>query len=70
MTKEAWAELAPHIADGMRKTADKHSPGWWAMEVLGGYVLLTTSPEAMRAYFRRRVLLLKEEAEPSHVGQT
>ena len=40
------------------------------MEVLGGYVLLTTSPEAMRAYFRRRILPTKEEADPSHVGQT
>ena len=40
------------------------------MEVLGGYVPHTTSPEAMRAYFRRRILPPKEEAEPSHVGQT
>ena len=70
MTEEAWVELAPRIADGMRKIVDKHNPEWWALKVLGGYLPHTTSLEAMLAYFRRRILLLKEEAESSHVNQT
>ena len=48
----------------------EHNPEWWALKVLDGYLPHTTSLEAMLAYFRRRILLLKEEGESSHVSQT
>jgi hypothetical protein len=69
MTEEAWVKIAPSIASGIRNIVDKHNPEWWALKVVDGYVPHTTSLEAMEAYHARRILLLKEEADSSHVNQ-
>ena len=70
MTEEAWIEASPKIAAGIRALIDKHNPDWWALKVVDGYIPHTTSLEAMEVYEKKKILLLKEEADTSQVNQT
>ena len=70
MTEEAWDELAPPIADGIRKMpVICEMPDWWVLNIVDGFGPHVSSLKAMEIYAERKILLLKEEGDASHVTQ-
>ena len=71
MTEEAWVEMAPTIADGIRQLpVIAAMPDWWVLKIIDGYGPHTSSDKAMQIYSDRKILLLKEEGDSSHVNQS
>ena len=71
MTVEAWVEMAPKIADGIRMMpVISGRPEWWVLKIIDGYGAHTSSEAAMQTYADRKILLLKEEGDSSHVNQS
>tara|TARA_B110001452_G_scaffold205333_1_gene175349 strand:+ start:90 stop:1757 length:1668 start_codon:yes stop_codon:yes gene_type:complete len=71
MTTEAWVELAPKMAYGIRqlpKVCD--TPDWWTVKIIDGFGAHTCSSEAMEVYAKHKILLVKEEGDSSHVNQS
>jgi hypothetical protein len=71
MTEEAWLAMAPTIADGIREMpviCDRKD--WWVLKVIDGFGPHTSSEKAMEVYAERKILLLKEEGDTSHVNQS
>lgn len=70
MTEEAWVELAPKMADGIRSMdVIKQNPNWWVLKIVDGFGPHVSSVKAMEIYASRKILLLKEEGDASHVNQ-
>jgi hypothetical protein len=70
MTEDAWLEMAPSIADGIRKMpVIKDVPHWWVLKFIDGFGAHTSSAKAMEIYEERKILLVKEASETSHVCQ-
>jgi hypothetical protein len=71
MTEEAWVELAPKMAAGIRAMPIiRDNPQWWVIKIIDGFGPHTSSIEAMELYANARILLLKEEGDSSHVNQS
>ena len=70
MTEDAWLEMAPSIAGGIRKLdIIKDMPHWWALKIIDGFGAHTSSEQAMEIYSEHKILLLKEDADTSHACQ-
>ena len=70
MTEEAWVELAPKMAGGIRAMPIvRDNPEWWVIKIIDGFGPHTSSIDAMETYYESRILLLKEEGDSSHVNQ-
>lgn len=70
MTEEAWIEMAPSIADGIRAMpVIVDNPDWWVVKIIDGFGPHTSSLKAMEIYEERKILLVKEEGDTSHVCQ-
>ena len=70
MTEDAWVEMAPSIAGGIRKLdIIKDMPQWWALKIIDGFGAHTSSERAMEIYAEQKILLLKEDADTSHACQ-
>ena len=70
MTEEAWVEMAPHMAAGIRKMpVIVDNPTWWVVKIIDGFGPHTSSLEAMTIYSEARIILLKEEGDTSQVCQ-
>ena len=71
MTEEGWLEMSPHMADGLRKLpVICDMPHWWMVKIIDGFGEHTSSVQAMDIYDKRKILLLKEEGDASHVNQS
>ena len=70
MTEEAWVELAPTIADGIRALpVICDMPHWWVLKIIDGFGPHVSSETAMQIYYDKKIVLLKEEGDASHVNQ-
>ena len=70
MTEAAWLEMAPKMGDGLRALpVVRDMPGWWMIKFIDGFGAHTSSAAAMQIYYDRKILLLKEEGDSSHVNQ-
>jgi hypothetical protein len=70
MTEEAWLEMAPTIASGIRKMPIIcDNPDWWVLKTIDGFGAHTSSERAMAIYAEHKILLLKEDGDTSHVCQ-
>lgn len=70
MTEEAWLEMAPTIAKGIREMpVIRDRPDWWVLKIIDGFGPHTSSEKAMEIYAAHKVLLLKEDGDTSHVCQ-
>jgi hypothetical protein len=70
MTEEAWVELAPKMAAGIRALPIIcQMPHWWALKIVDGFGPHVSSLPAMETYEASKILLLKEEGDASHVNQ-
>ena len=71
MNEDAWVEMAPAMADGIRQMpVICDNPDWWVLKIVDGYGPHTSSAKAMQIYASRKILLLKEEGDSSHVNQS
>ena len=70
MTEEAWLEMAPSIASGIRQVpVVVDNPDWWTLKMIDGFGAHTSSEKAMEIYAKHKIVLLKEEADTSHACQ-
>ena len=70
MTVEAWEELAPKMAEGLRSAPIvRDMPHWWMMKIVDGFGPHVSSLAAMTSYGNKKILLMKEEGDASHVNQ-
>ena len=70
MTEDAWVEMAPSIALGIRKMPVVcEMPHWWVIKFIDGFGPHTSSLRAMEIYAASKILLLKEEGDSSQVCQ-
>ena len=70
MTEEAWLEIAPKIAEGIRQmpvVCDRRD--WWVIKVIDGFGPHCSSARAMEIYYEQKILLVKEEGDTSHACQ-
>eukprot|EP00966_Prymnesium_polylepis_P311659 7201433-Prymnesium_polylepis.1 len=71
MTEEAWVEMAPKMVTGIRAMpVVKDMPNWWVLKIIDGFGPHTSSEKAMQIYWDAKILLLKEEADSSHINQS
>ena len=71
MTEDAWLKIAPRMAEGIRGLPVVcERPDWWVLKIIDGFGAHTSSVEAMDIYANSKILLLKEEADSSHVCQS
>ena len=70
MTEDAWLEMAPKMAAGIRQVkVVVDMPNWWVLKIIDGFGAHTSSERAMEVYSAAKILLLKEDAETSHACQ-
>ena len=70
MTEEAWVEIAPSIAAGIRQMpVIRDNPDWWVLKVIDGFGPHTSSEKAMAIYMEHKIVLVKEEGDTSHACQ-
>jgi hypothetical protein len=70
MTEKAWIAVTKKQIEGIRALPYvKNNPEWWALKVVDGFGAHVSSPEAMQMYWDAKIILLKEEADSSHVNQ-
>ena len=71
MTEAAWDEISSSMADGIRAMPIIcDNPNWWVVKIIDGFGPHTSSLKAMEIYHSRKILLLKEEGDASHVNQS
>ena len=64
-----YADIAPHLAAGMRKMPHICDyPEWWVVVSLDGFGSHVIVHEAQEAFFRHKILILKEECNTSHLN--
>jgi hypothetical protein len=70
MTDSVYAEIAPQLADGIQKMPHicEH-PEWWVVVCLDGFGSLVNVHMAQEAFFQRKIMILKEEGDTSHVNE-
>ncbi|KAI2491962.1 hypothetical protein MHU86_22582 [Fragilaria crotonensis] len=70
MTDSVYAKIAPELADGIRKMPFicKH-PSWWVVVCLDGFGSHVNVHEAQEVFYKRKILILKEEGDTSHINQ-
>ena len=70
MTVEAWEELAPKMAAGLRAMPVVcDMPHWWVLKIVDGFGPHVSSLAAMQSYADQKILLMKEEGDTSQVCQ-
>ena len=70
MTEDAWVEMAPKMAMGIRSMpVIVDMPDWWVLKIIDGFGAHTSSDKAMEIYSEKKILLIKEEGDTSHVCQ-
>ena len=70
MTEDAWLQMAPTIADGIRTMPlICEKPDWWVLKFIDGFGPHTSSEAAMQIYADKKIILVKEEGDSSHVCQ-
>ena len=70
MTEDAWVELAPKMAKGIRNMpVICENPNWWVCKIIDGFGPHVSSEAAMQIYYDHKIVLLKEEGDSSHVNQ-
>ena len=70
MTDSVYADIAPHLAAGIRKMPHLCDyPEWWVVVSLDGFGSHVNVHEAQEAFFRHKILILKEEGDTSHLNQ-
>ena len=70
MTEDAWLEMAPTMARGIRKMpVICDNPSWWVVKIIDGFGPHTSSEKAMTIYAEQKIMLVKEEGDTSHVCQ-
>ena len=63
--------MSPHMADGLRKLpVICDMPHWWMVKIIDGFGAHTSSVQAMDIYDKRKILLLNEDGDASHVNQS
>ena len=70
MTDCVYAKIAPELADGIRKMPYicEH-PSWWVVVCLDGFGSHVNVHEAQEVFYKRKILILKEEGDTSHINQ-
>lgn len=70
MTDSTYAIIAPELADGIRKMPFicEH-PNWWVVVSLDGFGSHVNVHQAQEAFYKRKILILKEEGDTSHLNQ-
>lgn len=70
MTDAVYAKIAPELADGIRKMPDIcDHPDWWVIVSLDGFGSHVNVHSAQEAFYDRKIFILKEEGDTSHVNQ-
>jgi hypothetical protein len=71
MTEDAWDEMAPSMAAGIRQMqVISDMPDWWVVKIIDGFGPHTSSVKSMEIYESHKIMLLKEEGDSSHVNQS
>ncbi|KAI2510833.1 hypothetical protein MHU86_3619 [Fragilaria crotonensis] len=70
MTDCVYADIAPELADGIRKMPFicEH-PSWWVVVSLDGFGSHVNVHQAQEVFYKRKILILKEEGDTSHINQ-
>jgi hypothetical protein len=70
MTDNVYAIIAPELADGIRKMPYIcDHPNWWVVVSLDGFGSHVNVHEAQEAFYKRKILILKEEGDTLHINQ-
>ena len=70
MTDNVYATIAPELADGIQKMPYIcDHPDWWVVVSLDGFGSHVNVHKAQEAFFTRKILILKEEGDTSHLNQ-
>jgi hypothetical protein len=70
MTDNVYAIIAPELADGIPKMPYIcDHPNWWVVVSLDGFGSHINVHEAQEAFYKRKILILKEEGDTSHLNQ-
>ena len=70
MTDEVHRNLAPRLAAGIRDVPYIcDHPDWWVIASLDGFGSHCNVHEAQQIFYDRKILIIKEEADTSHVNQ-
>ena len=70
MTDSSYAEIAPVLADGIRKMPFIcDHPSWWVVVSLDGFESHVNVYVAQEAFYQRKIHILKEEGDTSHINQ-
>jgi len=70
MNDETWLKIVPQLCEAIRKLpVIRDHPNWWTMISLDGFGSHCNVDEAQFIFAKYRILVLKEEADTSHVNQ-
>ena len=70
MTDNVYATIPPELADGIRNMPYIcDHPNWWVVVSLDGFGSHVNVHKAQEAFFTRKILILKEEGDTSHLNQ-
>ena len=68
MTDSVYAEIVLQLADGIRRMPHIcNHPEWWVIVSLDGFGSHVNVHEAQAAFFERKIMILKEEGDTSHL---
>jgi hypothetical protein len=68
MTDSVYAEIVPQLADSIRRMPHIcNHPEWWVIVSLDGFGSHVNVHEAQAAFFERKIMILKEEGDTSHL---
>ncbi|KAJ1447819.1 hypothetical protein M885DRAFT_175856 [Pelagophyceae sp. CCMP2097] len=71
MTEVAWVAMAKHQVAGIRAMpVICDNPDWWVPLIVDGFGPHVSSVDAMKLFFNAKIMLIKEEADSSHVNHT
>jgi hypothetical protein len=68
MTEDAWEAITPSQIRGIRKVVDNDD--WWAVLIVDGFAAHCINPNVMQQYRDAKIIVVKEEADSSHVNQS
>ena len=71
MTEEAWSNMSPKLAAGIRKLIHiMDHPNWWVFMSFDGYKVHVHCLGGLAAYDKHRIMCAKEEADSSQLNQS